>query len=97
MNKQETAKKRINILLNEAKLVLDQNPTRSRRYVTLAWKIATKHTIRLGKKRRLICSKCFTLQIPGKTTMVRLEKNKRLVYTCKNCGKRKVYIYRTSS
>ena len=93
----ELAKRRIEKLFLEAERILNKNPERSRRYIQLAWKIATCHTIRLGKMRKKICTRCFTLQLPGKTTTVRLEKNKRLVYTCRNCGKRRVYIYKISS
>jgi len=94
---QEIAKKRIDKLFELAAAEIDKNPDRSRRYGKLIWKIATRYNIKLGKKRRLICRKCFTLQIPGKTTKVRLKRNKRVVYECLYCGEKRSYGYRTSS
>jgi ribonuclease P protein subunit RPR2 len=93
----EIAKRRIEKLFQLAEEEIDLHPDRSRRYLGLAWKIATTYTIKLGADRRKFCRKCFTLQLPGKTTKVRLEKNKRVVYTCLNCGARRTYGYSTSS
>lgn len=84
----EIARERIQILLNLARKELERHSDRSRRYVELARKIGLRYNVRLSKNdKKSICKKCNTVLIYGKTSLVRLESNKKtLNIICKNCS-----------
>ena len=86
------AKERIDILLGLAKKEFKKNKERSKRYVSLARKIALRYNIRQDKQEKnQFCKNCFILFIPGKTFQTRLDsKTKTIVIKCLNCNK----IYR---
>jgi len=70
-----------------------ENKKLSRRYVELAVKIAKKYNVRIPYKREY-CRKCYALWVPGKNVRVRTDrKNKRVVYTCLECGHKQYYGY----
>lgn len=77
------AKERIKILLRLAK----ENKKYSRRYVELAWRLAKKYRVRLGKVKHTFCRRCFTLWTT-ETLRVRIVHNPypRVVYKCLICG-----------
>ena len=88
MNKnsqKDIAKKRIEILFDEAKKTKDQKL--SKRYISLANKIAQKVNLTLTKdQKRKFCHHCFSYFIPNKNLRVRL-KNKKVIYFCLSCKK----------
>jgi len=85
------ARERIERLLSLASLELDRNPERSSRYVHIARRISMRCKVRIpGRWRRMVCKRCETLLVPGKTSMVRLRES-RIVVTCMSCGR--VYRY----
>ncbi len=45
-------------------------------------KLAMRHNIKLGEKRKLFCKKCFS---PYKNSSIKIKKN-ILSITCENCG-----------
>lgn len=88
------AKERIEILLKLAKEKLKENPELSRRYVQLAREIGMRANFRLKKLKRTFCKNCNTILIPGYTSIVRIERRKKIVkIICKECGK--IYRYPT--
>lgn len=90
MNKQtlrEIAKKRIEILFEEAKKISIKSPELSKRYLSLANKIAQKVNLTLTKdQKRKFCKHCYSYFVPQKNVRVRL-KNKKVVYYCLSCKK----------
>jgi len=77
------AGERIKILIELAR----RNKKYSRRYVELAWRLARKYRVKLGKVKYTFCRKCFTLWTP-ETLRVRIVHNPypRVVYKCLVCG-----------
>ncbi len=91
-NLNEIARERCEKLLSMAAGILAENPSRARRYVQLANKIAMRHRIHLDAKR--YCKKCFTVWTMGKSVRVRLDsRNKRALYACSACGTKKAFGY----
>lgn len=84
---QDIAKKRINILFNEAKKAFKKDPELSDRYVELARKIAMKYKVRVPSQlKRRFCKHCYSYLVPSKNCRVRLQKS-RITYYCLNCKK----------
>lgn len=74
---------RVNELLRQAGITKDQ--VLSKRYVTLARKIAMKYKLRLPiKLKRQFCKHCLSYWKPGKTVRIRLLKGRK-VYYCLVC------------
>ena len=90
------AKERIERLLDLAKESFEKHPERSRRYIELARKIGLRYNIRLTKEqKRSFCKKCNQLLIPGKTSLVKLDKEKKiLIVKCLNCNNIYRYPYK---
>jgi len=82
------ARERIEILLQQAREMLDKNPGLSKRYVELAWKISTRTKVRIpSSEKRFLCKRCGIILIPGRNARVRvLPGNPRVVITCLSCG-----------
>jgi len=82
----ETVSDAISILLDRAKDVYATNPKLSSRYLRMVWDLSKSFKVRLKDKRKLFCTRCFTLWIPNKTVSVS-EDSRGLfdIYTCK-CG-----------
>jgi ribonuclease P protein subunit RPR2 len=87
MNTKEIALERMEILLNLAEKYLQSDEARSRRYVELAWRIATHCRVRFPPHlKRKFCRKCKTFWKPGVTCRVRLKRGVRVI-TCLKCGR----------
>lgn len=85
MNLNEIAMGRCERLLALAAEKWDAEPELSKRYVSLARKIAMRHRLHLGPKR--FCKKCDSVFVPGKTLKVRTSKEKNAVlYICLSCN-----------
>jgi ribonuclease P protein subunit RPR2 len=81
-------KERISHLLDEARASFASHPERSRRYLSLLWKLVMRHKVRLTKPQKLsFCKKCFTLWVPSRTVEISFHpRNSLLQYKCKKCG-----------
>ena len=80
----QIAKRRIETLFSLAKEFYPKDKTLSKRYVSLARKIAMRHRLSLGSKQ--FCKKCNTVFIAGTTLKVRVSPFKTAVlYTCNIC------------
>ena len=87
LNEKEIAKKRIEILFEEAEKTYKKNPKLSDRYVNLARKIAMKVRISIPKElKRKFCKHCYSFLKPGVNCRVR-TKNNKVIYSCFNCKK----------
>jgi ribonuclease P protein subunit RPR2 len=67
------------------------------RYVEMATKLATRHRVRLSPTwKRLVCRRCKSLLLPGRTSRVRMRQNRspHTTVTCLRCGTMKRYGYR---
>jgi len=103
MNKnKEVAKndsfQRINYLIQAAYLAVKQNSGRTglaRFYALTLGSIAKKNVIKLDSSvKRMLCKKCYCLQIPGITSTVRVRHRRRhghQVVTCLECDTVKRY------
>src|SRR5262245_26815823 len=91
----EIARDRIDILLSEAKQILDKDPDLSRRYTELANKISMRTKVKIpSEQKRLICKGCGLPLIPGKSARVRiLPGNSRIVVSCTTCGSLRRYPF----
>ena len=81
------ARERVEILLRKAREVVREDEELARRYTYLAWRIAQKHRVKLGKKKYTFCRKCFVPWTP-ETLQVRLVTRPypMVVYRCLRCG-----------
>ena len=93
---QRIARERIQILFNLAEKNLGKHPERSKRYVELARKIGLRYNVRLPKDtKRSFCKNCSSLLIPGKTSSIRLDSNRKaIIIKCLRCNKIYRYSYR---
>ena len=80
------ARKRIEILFEQAKRVVKEDVDLANRYVELARKIAMRFNLKLPRKyRRMVCRKCKKFLLPGTTAKTRIKR--RTVYIhCSFCG-----------
>ncbi|HKZ45302.1 MAG TPA: ribonuclease P protein component 4 [archaeon] len=90
------AKERIEILLDLAEKEFSKHPERSRRCIELARKIGLRYNIRLAKEqKRGFCKNCNSLLVPGKTSQVRINSNRKiLTVKCLVCNKISRYPYK---
>jgi ribonuclease P protein subunit RPR2 len=80
------ARERMDILLDLAKEVFCKDRELSRRYVSLARRIGTRHNVRLSKKDKLlVCKNCSSFLVPGVNSRVRTHAL-RVIITCLECG-----------
>ncbi len=78
------AQTRCEKLLHLAKQMLSEDEVLSKRYVSLARKIAMRHRFSLRSKR--FCKSCNTIFIAGRTVKVRVSPSQqRVLYTCLSC------------
>jgi len=83
------ARERIDILLNEAVLGIQERSERAQRYVALARRLGMRYKVRMPSRWRLfICRGCHRLILPGINSRVRLQKRREhhLAITCLECG-----------
>ncbi len=80
----EIALSRIEKLIEMAEKMKFEDYELSKRYVTIARKIAMKYRVRIPKELRIFCKKCF-YPYRHDRIRVRVRKN-RVVITCLNCG-----------
>lgn len=67
-------------------LAAEAEPERSARYVRLAWRLSTRHRVRMGPEMKgRFCRRCFGYLVPGESVRTRVEKG-RIVTTCLHCG-----------
>ncbi len=89
---EEVAWARCKKLFEMARAQLEKNPSRSKRYVLLARKIAMRHRLSLGSKD--YCKKCGVVLVPGATLKVRSSsKTKSVLYICLVCGAARKFGY----
>lgn len=92
MNAIEIACQRCKKLFEMARQQLETNPTRSKRYVLLARKVAMRHRLPLGAKD--YCKQCGTVFVLGKSLKVRSSARQKMVlYICLACGSAKKFGY----
>lgn len=82
----QIVRERIAILFGLAESEARTHPQRSKRYVQLARRLASRYNIRLGSLKRKFCKKCNALWVPGRNVRVRVASRERCVtYECE-CG-----------
>lgn len=89
----EIAGEVIQDLLSKAEKIIRENKDISlaRRYAKLALDISAKCRVKLSRvSMRIICKKCKTVMVPGKTCVIRTRSKrfKHLVITCLVCGRK---------
>ena len=85
----DIAKERTRILLTlaEREILRNKNPTRARRYVTLARKIGMRYNVRIEKYfSKKICRSCNSYLATDITCRVRCRAG-RVTTVCKHCGR----------
>ncbi|HEX4921243.1 MAG TPA: ribonuclease P [Candidatus Bathyarchaeia archaeon] len=82
------ASERIEILVDQARQMVEKDERLSRRYVGLARKISERTKVRIPTEtKRYLCKGCGIALIPGRNARVRLHAAKSgLVITCQSCG-----------
>lgn len=92
--KEEIARERVEILLKKAEQTFRKDKVLSRRYVSLARKVAMRARYRLPREvKRGICKECDSLLKPGVNCTVRADsKTRAMVYRCE-CGSIRRYRY----
>ncbi len=77
---------RIIILFKLANEFLDKNEKRSKRYIQLSRKIATRHRMKLPKKlKRNFCKKCNILFTDKNTIKRKNNQINKIIFKCKKC------------
>lgn len=67
------------------------------RYVQMALKLATRHRVRPPPEwKRLVCRKCHSILLPGRTCRVRIrqQRSPHTTVTCIRCGMKKRYGFK---
>ncbi len=86
IKEKKIAKERIRRLFELADKHFKNNPSLSKRYVTLARKIATRTNTRIPPELKArFCKKCFNYMVPGINQRVRTKKGK-IIKTCLICN-----------
>ncbi|MCW4005068.1 MAG: hypothetical protein NWF04_00505 [Candidatus Bathyarchaeota archaeon] len=88
-NTKYIARRRVQVLLEQAVTVHKENPELARRYVSGARKVAMAARLRLPPDyKRMICKKCNLLLVPGYSCRVRIKPRREphVVVTCLGCG-----------
>ena len=91
----QIAKQRIEILFEQAKLVVKANPKLAAEYIGSARRIAMAAKIRLPIEfRRETCKDCNVLFVHGVNCRVRVKQKREphVTVTCLNCGKQTRYM-----
>jgi ribonuclease P protein subunit RPR2 len=85
------ARERIQILLAQARKMVEKDKDLSRRYVDLARRISERTKVRIpGELKRYLCKECGIALVPGINARVRLHaRNTGIVITCLECGSMK--------
>ena len=93
-NAKKIAKERIKKLFDMAeKKAKEDNWSLSKRYISLAKKIAMKHQLSISKYKRYFCKKCNSY-FTSKTCRTRTKrKDMRVIKTCLVCGNIQRYPY----
>ena len=94
--REEIAKERIAILLGLSVSEWKTDNGLARKYVQRAVGIGKRFTIGLTRAQRFsFCGKCSAPWIPSSTVGVSFDRmNKRVVYTCKECGHQRAFKYK---
>jgi len=87
------ATERFEILLDQAKKMALTNEKLSRRYVSLARKIASRTKVRIPRESKMyLCKGCGLSLVPGYNAKVRLHAHTTgIVISCLSCGAVKRY------
>lgn len=87
------ANERIEILVGQARQMVEKDDRLSRRYVSLARKISERTKVRIpSEMKRYLCRGCGIALVPGRNAKVRLHAAKSgTVITCLSCGAVKKY------
>lgn len=89
LDTRQIARRRIQILFQNAKRTYKAKPQLSQTYLHNARKIAMAARLRIPSALgRQICRKCSMLLVPGETSRVRIRSKREphVVTTCLNCG-----------
>jgi ribonuclease P protein subunit RPR2 len=82
------ARERIEILIRQAKEMVETDKKLSRRYVDLARRISERTKVRIPSElKKYLCKGCKIVLVPGRNARVRLyAHNSGIVITCLECG-----------
>lgn len=82
------ARERIEILITQAKEMVETDKKLSRRYVDLARRISERTKVRIPSElKKYLCKGCEIVLVPGRNARVRLyAHNSGIVITCLECG-----------
>ena len=92
----QIASERISILLGLAADIWGKDQGLARSYVRRAFEIKKRFRARISREEKFsFCRKCLCPWIPGNTVSVSFDRmNKRVVYSCKMCGKQSAFKYK---
>ncbi|RLI00457.1 ribonuclease P [Candidatus Bathyarchaeota archaeon] len=93
----EIARERIEILMENALKMMEQDEKLAQRYVYLARKVSMKSRVKIPRKWKIfICRGCKKLMIPGLNCRVRIQRRRKshVVLTCLMCGHIKRFNYK---
>ena len=86
-------RERICELFIQARKQFSQYPGLSKRYMKLAWNLATKYRVPFNSsQKRSFCRKCLKYLVPSINLRIRNTKSQQ-VYTCLECGYIRRYGY----
>ena len=87
----QIAKRRVQILFQQAVIGSDKDQLLVKSYISAARKIAMAARMRLPREySRQICKDCNALLVAGKNSRVRIrsQRESHVVITCLNCGRK---------
>jgi ribonuclease P protein subunit RPR2 len=85
----QIARKRVQVLFEEANRTSKENPLLSQTYIFTARKIAMAARMRLPTiYKRSLCKNCNTFLVPGKSSRTRIKqlREPHVTVTCLKCG-----------
>ncbi len=78
----------ISHLLKEAESVFDKNPSRSKRYIDMAWGLVKRNKVKLTPDQKSkFCRKCLIFWKIGDSLRIFFDRKKNaFFYICNNCN-----------
>jgi ribonuclease P protein subunit RPR2 len=93
----QIARKRVQVLFEEANRTYKENPLLSQRYILTARKIAMAARMRFPQTyKRSTCKNCNIFLVPGESSRVRIKQSREphITVTCLKCGNQSRFALR---
>lgn len=84
--------RRIDTLLSEARGCVRDREEDSIKYIKLARRLAQRHRIAMGERKREYCPRCFRVFVQGENCKIRVSKDRQEILC--SCGGRRTVFHK---